>query len=303
MLLRLMSVHARSRWKMAAVSHLTELLLATGAEPIRPSIPGGTQPNVRTLRSLADCRAIIEGIETTRRAVILGASFIGLEVAGSLRSRGVETHVVAPEKQPMEQILGPNMGDFIRELHTEHGVIFHLEETARAINGKFVELKGGGTIEADLVVAGIGVRPRIKLAQDAGLAIDNGVLVDAYLESSIPDIFAAGDIARWPEARSGNTIRVEHWVVAERQGQIAALNMLGRRMRFTAAPFFWSKHYDTSIRYVGHADAWDEIAIDGDVAAKDCLLSYKRGGRVLAVATINRDVANLEAELSMERNA
>jgi NADPH-dependent 2,4-dienoyl-CoA reductase/sulfur reductase-like enzyme len=235
--------------------------------------------------------------------MILGASFIGLEVAASLRSRGVETHVVALEKQPMGRILGSDMGNLIKELHTAHGVFFHLEETARAINGKLVELKGGSTIEADLVVAGIGVRPRIELAQEAGLGIDDGVLVDAYLETATPGIFAAGDIARWPEARSGNSIRVEHWVVAERQGQIAALNMIGRRTRFTAAPFFWSKHYDTSIRYVGHADAWDEIAIDGDLQAKDCLLSYKRAGRVLAVATINRDIANLEAELSMEQVA
>ncbi|MGA7455175.1 MAG: FAD-dependent oxidoreductase [Rhodoplanes sp.] len=279
------------------------LLLAMGAESIRPSIPGGDQSHVHTLRSLADSRAIIEGVKTARCVVILGASFIGLEVAASLRSRGIETHVVAPERQPMRRILGPDIGELIRGLHTEHGVIFHLEETARAINGKLIELKGGRTIDADLVVAGIGVRPRIKLAQDAGLAIDRGVLVDAYLETAVPGIFAAGDIARWPEARSGNAIRVEHWVVAERQGQIAALNMLGRRVRYATAPFFWSKHYDTSIRYVGHADAWDEIAIDGDVAAKDCLLSYKRAGRVLALATINRDIANLEAELSMEQDA
>jgi apoptosis-inducing factor 3 len=201
----------------------------------------------------------------------------------------------APGDQSAENCFPP--------LHTEHGVIFHLEDTARAITDRRVELNGGGTIEADLVVAGVGVRPRIELAEEAGLAIDRGVVVDAHLETSVPGVFAAGDIARWPHAHTGGAIRVEHWVVAERQGQTAALNMLRHRIEFTAVPFFWSQHYDVLINYVGHAEVWDEIAIDGDIAGKDCVLSYKRAGRVLAVASINRDIANLEAELTMEREA
>ncbi len=277
------------------------LLLATGAEPVRLTIPGADQPHVHTLRSLGDCKAIIDNAKTARIAVVMGASFIGLEVAASLRARGLEVHVVAPDRRPMERVLGPQMGDFIRALHEEHGVVFHLEDMATAIDGKQVKLKSGGTLEADLVVAGIGVRPRIALAQDAGLAVDRGVTVNAYLQTSEPTIFAAGDIARWPDPHLGEMIRVEHWVVADRQGQTAALNMLGYREIFDAVPFFWSQHYDIPINYVGHAEQWDDLAIDGDIAGKDCTLRFKRDGRVLAVVTIFRDVESLQAELAMEQ--
>jgi NADPH-dependent 2,4-dienoyl-CoA reductase/sulfur reductase-like enzyme/nitrite reductase/ring-hydroxylating ferredoxin subunit len=279
------------------------LLLATGAEPIRLPIPGADRPHVHYLRTLADCRAIIGQAASARRAVVVGASFIGLEVAASLRERGVEVHVVAPEKRPMEKILGPQLGDLIRALHEEHGVIFHLENTASAIETARVALKNGSNLEADLVVIGVGVRPRFQLAEAAGLKIDRGVLVDAYLQTSAAGIFAAGDIARWPDIHTGQSIRVEHWVVAERQGQTVARNMLGAKERFTQVPFFWSQHYDVPINYVGHAEQWDEIAVEGDVAAKDCLLRFKSAGRTLAVASIYRDLESLKAEAGMEQVA
>lgn len=277
------------------------LLLATGAEPVRLQIPGVDQPHVRTLRTLADSRAIIAAATGAKRALVIGASFIGLEVAASLRGRNLEVHVVAPEQRPMERVLGAEMGDFVRSLHEAHGVVFHLQDTVARLEGKRAVLKSGGAIEADLVVVGVGVRPRIALAEQAGLATDRGVTVDAYLETSAPGIYAAGDIARWPDPHAKANIRVEHWVVAERHGQTAARNMLGQRERYDAVPFFWSQHYDLPINYVGHAESWDEIKIDGSIAGKDCLVQYKRQGRLLAVASIYRDLANLQAELAMER--
>ncbi len=279
------------------------LLLATGAEPVRLPIPGADLPHVHTLRSLADCQAIIASAGGARRAIVIGASFIGIEAAAALRARDVEVHVVAPEQRPMERVLGPGMGDFVRGLHEEHGVIFHLGDTVVAINGKRATLRSGDVLEADLVVMGVGVRPRLVLAEQAGVALDRGVAVNACLETSIPGIYAAGDIARWPDPHSQSAIRVEHWVVAERQGQTAARNMLGQREAFDAVPFFWSQHYDVPINYVGHAEQWDEITVDGDIAAKDCLLRYKSRGRVLAVASIYRDLASLQAELAMEQQA
>jgi NADPH-dependent 2,4-dienoyl-CoA reductase/sulfur reductase-like enzyme len=300
---RVTGLDARSREvSLADGSSLSydRLLLATGAEPTRLTIPGADQPHVQTLRSLADCQAIIARAADAHRVVVLGASFIGLEVAAALRTRGIDVHVVAPETRPMERIMGAQIGDFVRSLHEQRGVVFHLGETPVAIDGHQVKLKGGSSLPADMIVVGIGVRPRLALAEQAGLEVDRGVAVNAFLETSAPGIFAAGDIARWPDRHSGENIRVEHWVVAQRQGQTAARNMLGYREQFSSVPFFWSQHYDVPINYVGHAERWDDIVVEGDIRANDFLARFIRNDRVTAVASVFRDRESLQAEVTME---
>ena len=276
------------------------VLLATGADPVRLDIPGSGTARLFYLRTFADSQAIVAAAASAQRVVVVGASFIGLEVAASLRHRGIEVHIVGPERIPFERVLGAQLGVFLRELHEQRGVVFHLGTSVAAIDGRRVTLKDAAVIEADFVVLGVGVRPSVKLAEQAGLAIDRGIQVNEYLETSAPGIFAAGDIARWPDRYSGDRIRVEHWVVAERQGQAAALNILGRRQAFDAVPFFWSQHYDLTVNYVGHAESWDSIEIEGSLKSRDCAVTYTRGGRILAVASIGRDLKSLQAERDLE---
>jgi apoptosis-inducing factor 3 len=295
------AIDPKARLANGQAVQFDSLLLATGAEPVRLDIVGTHLPHVHVLRSLADARAIIAAAKQARRAVIIGASFIGLEVAASLRAREIEVHVVAPEQRSLQRVLGREYADFIRAIHEEHGVVFHLGETATAIEAKNVKLKGDAILPADLVVVGIGVRPRTDLAERAGLKVERGVVVNEWLETSAPGIFAAGDIARWPDPHTGESLRIEHWVVAERQGQTAARNILGQRQRFSDVPFFWSQHYDVPIAYIGHAEKWDDLDIEGDIMQRDCLVRYRRSGDVLAVASIFRDLDNLKEEAAMQR--
>jgi NADPH-dependent 2,4-dienoyl-CoA reductase/sulfur reductase-like enzyme len=278
-----------------------KLLLATGAEPIRLPIPGADKPHVFTLRSLDDSRAIIGKSGESRNAVVVGASFIGLEVAAALVERGLRVQVVAPKTRPLEKVLGSELGDLVRAEHQAHGVVFHLGRKPAAIEEARVVLDDGTRLAADLVVMGVGVRPRTDLAEQAGLKLDRGVVVDAYMESSAPGIFAAGDIARFPYTLAGGgSVRIEHWVVAERQGQIAAMNMLGYRERYEQAPFFWSQHYEVTINYVGHAEAWHSTEVVGPILERDGLVRFRKDGRTLAVASISRDREGLAAELELE---
>jgi NADPH-dependent 2,4-dienoyl-CoA reductase/sulfur reductase-like enzyme/nitrite reductase/ring-hydroxylating ferredoxin subunit len=276
------------------------LLVATGAEPVRLAVPGSSSSRVHYLRSFADSRAIVAALSPGTRVAVVGASFIGLEVAASLRTREIETHVIAPMTRPLEHVMGPDIGDFIRRLHESHGVVFHLGESVASIGDRMVSLTSGASIPGDVVVAGIGVRPVTDWLSAAGVAIDKGVTVNEFLETNLPGVYAAGDLARWPDRHTGEHIRVEHWVVAERMGQTAARNILGQREFFDAVPFFWSQHYDVSINYVGHATQWDTIERSGDPDQHDCTVRFVRGGRTHATATIGRDLESLKAEVELE---
>ena len=276
------------------------LLLATGAESVRLDIPGASPGQVLPLHSFADARAIVARVADARNVLVVGASFIGLEVAASLRSRGVQVHVVAPGRVPMEKVLGADVGAYLQRLHESRGVVFHLGTTVRRIDGAVVMLEDGTAIEADLVVTGVGVRPVTGLAEAAGLKTDRGLLVDEFLQTSAAGVYAAGDIVRWPDPHSGERIRVEHWNVAQRQGQVAALNMLGRRRPFDAVPFFWSQHYDVEIHYLGHAEAWDTAELDGSFDRNDWSVTYRRADRVTAIATMSRQLQTLKTEHGLE---
>jgi NADPH-dependent 2,4-dienoyl-CoA reductase/sulfur reductase-like enzyme/nitrite reductase/ring-hydroxylating ferredoxin subunit len=277
------------------------LLLATGAEPVKLKIPGVDLPHVCYLRSRSDCRSIIAKASKAKHVVLIGASFIAMEVASSLVQRKLKVHVVAPEAVPMERVLGPQVGAYLHRLHERKGVVFHLQQSVVAIDERKVTLQDGHTVSADLVVIGIGVKPLIELAERAGIQTDRGVSVNEHLETSVPGIFAAGDIARWPDPLTGDNIRVEHWVVAERQGQTAARNILGRRERFDAVPFFWTSQFDLTLNYIGHAEKWDKLDLEGSIEDHDCKLSFQRAGKTLAVATIGRDRESLKNEVAMER--
>ena len=277
------------------------LLLATGAEPTRLSKSAFDPERVRALRSFADARAIAERAQPGARVAILGSSFISLEAAAALRTHGLEVAIASPDDVPFEHSLGGEVGGFFQRLHEAQGVAFHLGRVAVAYDGATLRLDDGEELAADFVVAGIGVRPRTALAAEAGLDVSNGVHVDEHLETSAPGIFAAGDAALYPDPWVGGRTRIEHWVVAERQGQTAAANMLGGRERFRSVPFFWTEQYGTALRYVGHASGWDEVRVDGSIAEGKFVARYYAQGRLCASASVGRDDAALEDEVQLER--
>jgi NADPH-dependent 2,4-dienoyl-CoA reductase/sulfur reductase-like enzyme/nitrite reductase/ring-hydroxylating ferredoxin subunit len=276
------------------------LLIATGAEPVHLPIPGADQPHVFTLRTIDDARAIAARAEGAKSAVVLGSGFIGLEAAAALTRRGLKVHVVSRDARPLERVLGAELGDAIRARHEAEGTVFHMETTIAKISSEGVALEDGTDVPADLVILGVGVRPRLALAEEAGLTLDKGVVVNDRLETSAPGIYAAGDIARWPW--DGGMVRIEHWVVATRQGQVAAENMLGANKPYRDVPFFWSAHHDLRLQYVGHAETTADIAIDGDIAARDASISYREGGRTRAMAAIGRHQAVLAQARAMAEN-
>lgn len=279
------------------------LVLALGAEPQRPPIPGFDSPKVFTLRSLKDAETIASAAKGAHRVAIVGASFIGLEVAASLRHLGLEVHVVAPEAIPLARVLGDEVGQWIRRLHEAKGVVFHLGRKVQGYQDGKLGLDNGEAIEADFIVAGTGVRPRTALAEAAGLKVDNGVVVDRWLRASADNVYAVGDIARFPDAHTGKVIRVEHWVHAERQGQHVARLLLGDDAPFSDTPFFWSAHAGTTISYVGHAEAFDAPKIEGSLEKQDALIRFAKDGRDLAVATVGRDLDGLKAGRAFEKEA
>jgi len=274
------------------------ILLATGSEPVRLSPPGASR--IHTLRTLRDSRAIIAEAAKGKRAVVIGASFIGLEVAASLRAREVDVTIVAPDTIPLGKTMGAEVGAFIRRLHEEHGVHFRLGTTVATFEGDRVILTTGEPLVADFVVAGVGVRPNTQLAQAGGLTVDHGIVVDQFLRTSADGIFAAGDVAHYPDPFSGQNVRVEHWVAAGRQGQTAALNILGRPTPHTAPPFFWSAHYDVTINYVGNAAGFDRAEVHGSLDERRAIVAYRVGPRIAAVATIGLDRESLMIEKAME---
>jgi NADPH-dependent 2,4-dienoyl-CoA reductase/sulfur reductase-like enzyme len=232
--------------------------------------------------------------------VIIGSSFIGLEAAAALRNRDVEVTVVSPEQIPFERVLGPELGRFVQQLHQDHGVRFRLGTVPARFDRGCVTLATGEELPADFVLVGIGVTPRTQLAEAAGLDVDNGVWVDEHLETRSPGIFAAGDIAAYPHPRTSERVRIEHWTVAERQGEVAAANMLGQEQKFDSAPFFWTEQYGVPVRYVGHGVGWDEVRVDGTLGDEGGVLRYYRNGSHIASASINRDREILEDELRLE---
>lgn len=291
------------RWSVelasGAVLDYGALLIALGATPRSLDVPGADSDHVHALRSWDDARRLITAADRASSAVVIGAGFIGMETAASLKSRGLDVHVVAPEETPFERPLGALVGRTLQEIHERNGVRFHLGATVARIRKRDVQLDDGTLVPADLVVVGVGVRPETGLGRSAGLHVDDGLVVDDMLQTSAAGVFAAGDLARWPDPRTGQGIRVEHWVVAQRQGQAAARNMLGLDQPFRDVPFFWTSHFGVSLSYVGHTVSWDDVDREKTAGEAGAAFRFMKDGRLQALATIDRDRLSLETEAAL----
>jgi 3-phenylpropionate/trans-cinnamate dioxygenase ferredoxin reductase component len=284
------------------------LLLCTGARPRRLALPGAELPGVYYLRDMASSVTLREAIKAAGRAVIVGAGWIGCEVAASARQLGAEVAIVEVGQLPLQKVLGPEMGQFYRDVHRDHGVEMHFGVAPEAVVGSAVaegvRLVDGRTVSGGIVVVGIGAEPRAELASQGGLETGNGVLTDEYLETSRPGIFAAGDVANSFHPLFGERVRLEHWSAARNQGPAAARNMLGRHEPYARVPYFYSDQYDVGMEYSGHAPSWDEVIFRGDLEAREFIVFWVKDGRVAAGMNVNIwDVSGDISDLVASRRA
>lgn len=287
--------------------HFDVLVLANGAEPERLSLPGLDTDRVYVLRTLKDADAIIAAATAAQSVVVVGASFIGLEAAAALRQRKLNVHVIAPDEIPLAKSVGSAVGNMIRTVHEKYGVVFHLGRKLASYAGTKATLDDGTELDADFIVLGTGVRPRTQLAEDAGLAVASsdkggGVIVNERLETQVSGIFAVGDISRYPNAVTGKPIRIEHWVHAQRQGQFVARRIMGDNDAFEDIPFFWTAHFDTSLRYLGHVNELGEPSVEGNIEAQNFALTFSDATGGEALLTCNQDLKSLETEVLWELN-
>ncbi len=267
------------------------LLLATGARPRRLDVSGSDLAGIHYLRTVGDCDRLREALRSTSRLAVIGAGWIGSEVAASARQLGVDVALVAPEATPLARVLGPEVGAVYRDLQAEHGVELHLDTSVDAFVGdrrvEGVRTTDGNVVAADLVVVGVGVEPRTELAGAAGLHLDNGIAVDAHLQSSAPGVYAAGDVAAAWHPALGRRIRVEHWANALNQGIAAAKNMVGTPTAYDRVPYFFSDQYDLGMEYAGYTTSWDQVVFRGDPATREFIAYWLEGGRVVAGMNAN----------------
>jgi 3-phenylpropionate/trans-cinnamate dioxygenase ferredoxin reductase subunit len=278
------------------------VLLATGATPRRLAVPGAGLAGVHYLRTMAEAGRLRAAITGTSRVVVIGAGWIGCEVAASARQLGADVAVVELGRLPLERVLGPELGAFYRDVHADQGVELHFGAGIEALRGgdrvEQVRLTDGTTLAADVVVAGVGVAPRVELAEAAGLALDNGVVTDECLAASAAGVFAAGDVASAWHPVFARRIRLEHWSSALNQGPAAARNMLGRRAPYEQIPYFYSDQYDVGMEYSGYAPGWDQVVFRGDPAGREFIAFWLKDGRVVAGMNVNVwDVADSIAAL------